>query len=288
MRKVIFMVGLMLMPGTSKSQNDIQKLYIGIELNNVLCGYSEVLLKENTEHNTSCLQIDQKTYISFKALGKDVSQKQVFSYKINPETDIFIYHDSYIEQGEHKLSATMMVDGDSITVTWSTEEESQNICLADDVILPNTIFYPYLKEDFGLDNLESKTYTMFDVRSGKIRKVGYTNAGREKINLNNKDYEAVIASESDHPELVSLSLKITEGSSDSWMATRRLSTWVADNIDGSVYGGSAYETFKRGNGACGSQSLLLAALCRAAGIPARVVWGCLYTPEYGGSFGHHG
>ena len=140
MRKVIFMVGLMLMPGTSKSQNDIQKLYIGIELNNVLCGYSEVLLKENTEHNTSCLQIDQKTYISFKALGKDVSQKQVFSYKINPETDIFIYHDSYIEQGEHKLSATMMVDGDSITVTWSTEEESQNICLADDVILPNTIF----------------------------------------------------------------------------------------------------------------------------------------------------
>ena len=129
---------------------------------------------------------------------------------------------------------------------------------------------------------------MFDVRSGKIRKVGYTNAGREKINLNNKDYEAVIASESDHPELVSLSLKITEGSSDSWVASRRLSTWVADNIDGSVYGGSAYDTFKRGNGACGFRSLLLAALCRAAGIPARVVWGCLYTPEYGGSFGHHG
>ena len=34
--------------------------------------------------------------------------------------------------------------------------------------------------------------------------------------------------------------------------------------------------------------MLLAALCRASGIPARVVWGCVYTPEYGGSFGHHG
>ena len=34
--------------------------------------------------------------------------------------------------------------------------------------------------------------------------------------------------------------------------------------------------------------MLLAALCRAAGIPARVVWGCVYTPEYDGSFGHHG
>jgi transglutaminase-like putative cysteine protease len=31
----------------------------------------------------------------------------------------------------------------------------------------------------------------------------------------------------------------------------------------------------------------MAALCRAAGIPARVVWGSIYTPEKGGSFGHH-
>ncbi len=94
--------------------------------------------------------------------------------------------------------------------------------------------------------------------------------------------------ESDDPELVDLSLKITEGSADYWEAACRLSAWVDENIDGSVYGGSAYETFERGNGACGSQSMLLAALCRAAGIPARVVWGCMYTPAYDGSFGHHG
>ena len=94
--------------------------------------------------------------------------------------------------------------------------------------------------------------------------------------------------ESDNPELINLSSKIVEGSSDFWEATCRLSAWVAENIDGSIHGGSAMETFERGNGACGSQSLLLAALCRTAGIPARVVWGCLYTPEYGGSFGHHG
>jgi transglutaminase-like putative cysteine protease len=32
----------------------------------------------------------------------------------------------------------------------------------------------------------------------------------------------------------------------------------------------------------------MAAFCRAVGIPSRVVRGCLYTPEYGGSFGSHG
>lgn len=63
---------------------------------------------------------------------------------------------------------------------------------------------------------------------------------------------------------------------------------MADSIGGSILGGSALETLRRGDGSCGAQSMLMAALCRASGIPARVVWGCVYTTEYGGSFGHHG
>jgi len=429
MKKILFLIGLILLTITTYSQEDIQKLFMGIELNNILCGYSEILLREITEDKKSYLQIDQKTYISFKALGKDITQKQIFSYKINQETGNFIYHDSYMEQGEHKMSVTMEVEGDSINLSPSSEGGSQKVFLPDNAILPNTVYYPFLKKDFGIDNSESKTYTMFDVRTGKIRETRYVNTGREKIKLNNKEYVAAIASESnpetglitkywidtesglrlkmesqnnlriyladmsvvsnlktgswddilfirtnkkikdlrkisaiklranleaipassledlnipgqtfngnisgntingvfevshdkykgdnapffgsgnnfnqelieyliaeemiesDNPELSSLSSKIVEGSSDLWEATCRLSDWVAENIDGSVHGGSALETFERGNGACGSQSLLLAALCRAAGIPSRVVWGCLYTPEYGGSFGHHG
>ncbi|MBW1916268.1 MAG: transglutaminase domain-containing protein, partial [Deltaproteobacteria bacterium] len=94
--------------------------------------------------------------------------------------------------------------------------------------------------------------------------------------------------ESEAPEIQELALRLTEGSEDFWEAACRLSTWVAEHIEGSIMFGSALETLQRGNGACGSQSMLLAALCRASGIPARVVWGCVYTPEYGGSFGHHG
>jgi hypothetical protein len=402
---------------------------MGIELNDVLCGYSEVSLRETTENSKPCLHIDQQTYFSFKAVGRDITQKQIFTYRINQKTGNFFYHDSYMEQGEHIMSATMEVEGDSIRVTDSQKEGSKKIFLPDKVILPNIVLHPHLQKDFGVDNVESKTYTLFDVRSGLVREAIYTNAGREKIILNGKEYDAVIVSEpdsrtglmtkywidvktglrlkmesqnniriyladmtvmsrvkqgswddiifirtnkqikdirgissmhvkadlevipasshrdlnvpgqtfkgkvsgniisgvfevkhmqykgdhalpfgsriefkedvsvylnseemieSDAPELDSLSASITEGSPDMWEAACRLSNWVAENIDGSVQGGSALVTFQRGDGACGSQSLLLAALCRASGIPARVVWGCMYTPEYGGSFGHHG
>ncbi len=93
--------------------------------------------------------------------------------------------------------------------------------------------------------------------------------------------------ESDDPVLISKAREIAAGSDDIWEASCRIGRWVAENINGALEGGPAKETFDRRWGNCASQSLLMAALCRAAGIPARVVWGCIYTPEKGGSFGHH-
>jgi len=93
--------------------------------------------------------------------------------------------------------------------------------------------------------------------------------------------------ESDDTELIALAQKITKGSDDLWEASCKISRWIADNIEGSILDGSAKDTYDQRSGLCGAQSKLMAALCRAAGIPARVVWGCMYTKEMDGSFGHH-
>jgi len=95
--------------------------------------------------------------------------------------------------------------------------------------------------------------------------------------------------ESDDPVLIKKAKEITKGSKDSWEVACRLSKWVADNISYAIPGGgAARKTYDIKAGECGAHSLLLAAFCRAVGIPARVVWGCMYTPNYGGSFGQHG
>jgi transglutaminase-like putative cysteine protease len=95
--------------------------------------------------------------------------------------------------------------------------------------------------------------------------------------------------ESGDPVLIKEAQKITKGSKDSWEAACRLSKWVADNISYAIPGGgTARKTYDLKAGECGAHSILLAAFCRGVGIPARVVWGCMYTPNYGGSFGQHG
>jgi hypothetical protein len=94
--------------------------------------------------------------------------------------------------------------------------------------------------------------------------------------------------ESDEPEIISLARSLTREASNSWEAAVILSKWVSVNIEGVLPGGiSAINTLRTGGAECGGHSRLLAALCRAVGIPARVVVGCMFTNYNSGGFGQH-
>lgn len=95
--------------------------------------------------------------------------------------------------------------------------------------------------------------------------------------------------ESDDPILVAKAKEITAGAGDSWDAAKRLSKWVAENISYAIPGGGTpRKTYDMKAGECGAHSFLLTTFCRAVGIPSRVVWGAMYTPNMGGGFGQHG
>lgn len=95
--------------------------------------------------------------------------------------------------------------------------------------------------------------------------------------------------QSNDPELIAKAREITRRSGDSWEAARRIALWVSENIKGAIPGGgTAKGVYDTRSGECGGYGFLTAALCRAVGIPARVVWGCLYATSGGGVFGQHG
>jgi hypothetical protein len=94
--------------------------------------------------------------------------------------------------------------------------------------------------------------------------------------------------QSDDPVIIDKALEITGDADNSWEAAKRMSKWVAENIHYAIPGGgSAKGAYDMRAGECGAHSMLLAAFCRAVGIPARVVFGGMYVPNYGGAFGQH-
>jgi len=406
---------------------DENKIFVAIELNGIVCGYSEIDLSDSLINGKECIVLKQNTFANFHALGRNITQHQKFSYYIDVENGNFIYHDSYHKQGDMEMGGAAYVEGDRIRFVELNGNE--NITeLPEGIILPNTQLYPYLIDGADDESTWTKKLMVYDVRSGNATEMEYTKVGEEKTEFAGKEYNAIIIEEkdtatgmtnkfwinkengmrlqmespqrikmyltdasvpkristgnwdlnffiktnenigdlraisymkvnvklkaipasnkeelnvtgqsftgsinenaingefiiqhkkyngenapsfpfnpgifdfdnsylnaeqtieSDDPEIKALAIKLTEGSKNSWEACCRISKWVANNIDGSILDGSAKETFENQSGLCGAQSKLMAALCRAAGIPARIVWGCIYTKEFGGSFGHH-
>jgi hypothetical protein len=94
--------------------------------------------------------------------------------------------------------------------------------------------------------------------------------------------------ESDHSSIVAKSAELTKGATTQWEATLRIGRWVHKEIRYSIADTpSARLALEKRQGDCGPHATLAVALLRAAGIPARLVGGLMYSPTFGGTFAQH-
>ncbi len=94
---------------------------------------------------------------------------------------------------------------------------------------------------------------------------------------------------SDDIRVRSLASEITRGIVDPWEKARAINGWVYEKIrqkDFKVAFASAADVARNLQGDCSEHSVLAAAICRASGIPSRVVVGLIYVEDAGG-FGYH-
>jgi hypothetical protein len=95
------------------------------------------------------------------------------------------------------------------------------------------------------------------------------------------------AIQADAPEIAAIAKEVVGAETSAWKAAQALERWVAASVtkkNMNVAFASALEVCKSREGDCTEHAVLLAALCRAAGIPARVLMGVEYL--YGIWGGH--
>ncbi len=98
--------------------------------------------------------------------------------------------------------------------------------------------------------------------------------------------------QSDNAKVVQAAKQAVGDASDPWEKSKRIEKWVHDNITEKNFSlglASAAEVAQNREGDCTEHGVLLAAMARAAGIPARVAVGLVYVERLGefGSFGYH-
>lgn len=87
--------------------------------------------------------------------------------------------------------------------------------------------------------------------------------------------------ESDDPVVVELVAKAVQDEQDPWRVVTRLEQWVHGAIKHKGYAhgfATAADVARMLEGDCTEHAVLLAAMCRATGIPARVAVGLVYSP----------
>jgi transglutaminase-like putative cysteine protease len=85
--------------------------------------------------------------------------------------------------------------------------------------------------------------------------------------------------QSSHPDIIALSLRIAGHGNNACRLIKAVSAHVYSSLvkRNTAAFSSALETLRAGYGDCGEHAVLMAALLRAAGIPARVVYGLVYV-----------
>ncbi len=94
---------------------------------------------------------------------------------------------------------------------------------------------------------------------------------------------------SEDPTVKDLARRAVGKATDPWQKAVAIEQWVADNLKDKnfeVAFASAREVAQTLEGDCSEHSVLTAAMCRAAGVPSRVVVGLLYA-DYLNGFGYH-
>ena len=102
-----------------------------------------------------------------------------------------------------------------------------------------------------------------------------------------EDLAATPSIESADPAITHLAAEVVGAETDADAAARKLSRWVYTHLR-KAYGVSsdrATDVLKRREGDCTEHSLLLTALARAAGIPARQIYGLVYAQGSDGQAG---
>lgn len=91
-----------------------------------------------------------------------------------------------------------------------------------------------------------------------------------------------------HPRIKEMAAQIVAGETDIWRKARRIHDWVFQNIEKvPVFSiPSALETLETRQGDCNEHAVLYTALARAAGVPARVACGLVWSDELQGFYYH--
>ncbi len=182
-------------------------------------------------------------------------------------------------QGYHPLSKDNLADGDLMGRVASIKNLKAGLAFNLSPEDFERLYLNHFSQEFAGEVLSDKIMGFVEVKN-----IGHkvTNTPNWPLFYPLKGYDEVYllperGVDSDNPAIMERAANTVKPAKTLWDAARAINLWVHRNIEYDASTGGALETFNSQKGDSRAKALLCTALCRAAGIPARVVSGVIWA-----------
>ena len=311
--KVIFSMG----GETVKEMPYTEKFYLGVPIEEIA---EKDGFKPGAEYSFKIL--DPVSYdlsdCSFEVLGKEkvlILGEQMDLWHVRSQINMIMpveSHDWLDERGEVWESEMKTGFLTTTTIRMSQEKAMEPVTENFDIAFSTVVKSNVLFEE--PQSVQKVVFKLSGISEERIRNLPYDGANLKLIEL--KDSSAVIETESivflekdaanlpisdpmlqkylrptnfvqsDDPMINKTANTIIGSEKNSWRAAKKIADWIAKEMTPNYDVGfaSAKEIMQNKEGDCSEHTVLMVALCRAVGIPARAAVGIMYG---GGIFGYH-
>ena len=154
-----------------------------VEINDVLCGYSETTVSPMTLDGEEMQMIVGEVHVLLSLMGEGMDMDFDYEYQCSKNLTSYVYSRMDVMVGSTKINYSTRIEGGIAYYESNLNAKPKTIELTEDVILETPLSYPHLLRHFAEGDLKEMTYLVYDDSRGEIVEKKYRMSGREEIDI---------------------------------------------------------------------------------------------------------
>ena len=175
-----------------KDTSAANKVYYAIEINDVVCGYSESSEMPVIKDGKDLVEQEVNIFIMLSLLGSEFNTEMNSKAIIDPISRKASYVNTKIKQGSTDIDIEMNVDGNKASIKSPMTTQLKEIDITPETVIGSDEMFTRLKKEFYEEGKTETEYNILELIEGAIQASAFKKVGEETISLNGNSFNTII------------------------------------------------------------------------------------------------
>jgi hypothetical protein len=168
------------------------KVYYAIEINDVVCGYSESSEIPIKQDQKDLVEQEVNIFIMLSLLGSEFNTEMNSKAVINPVSRKASQINTNIKQGATDINIELTVKDNKAVINSPMSTQLKEIEIAPETVIGSDEMFTRLKKEFYSEGKTETTYNILELIEGEIQTSSFKKTGEESIELIGKKFNSIV------------------------------------------------------------------------------------------------